>query len=103
MRSGQRSYIAAQHDAIAFLQANTGPSDRISGTAGLVYALQFDGRLREDKYLGLRGGVIPDALVVDPDMWAPRYKEWERDRPDDLARVRQRLNAYRLAFDRGGY
>ena len=103
MRSVQRSYRQSQHDAIEFLLANTKPSDRISGTAGLIYALRFDGRLREDKYLGLRGGAIPDAVVVDPDMWAVRYKAWEQEYPDDLKRVNERLQNYRLAYDRDGY
>lgn len=103
LRAMQRSYIVAQHDAVEFLLTHTQPTDRISGTAGLVYALHFDGRLREDKYLGLRGGVIPNAVVVDPDMWAVRYKAWETEHPEDLQRVQERLRNYRLAYDRGGY
>ena len=91
MRAVKRSYIPGQKAAVEFLLANTTPSDRISGTAGLVYALHFDGRLREDKYLGLRGGVIPNAVVIDPDMWGPRYKAWEHEYPDDLKRVNERL------------
>ena len=103
MRARQHSYIAAHNAAIAFLQAHTSPSDRIAGTAGLLYSLKFDDRLREDKYLGVRGGPVPDAVVVDPDIWAPRYKELERENPDDLARIRHLLEGYRLAFDQGGY
>ena len=103
IRALKRSYIAAQRDAVAFLVSHTKPTDRISGTAGLIYALHFDDRLREDKYLGLRGGEQPDAVVVDPDMWAVRYKAWETELPDDLRRVQERLQQYQLAYDRGGY
>jgi hypothetical protein len=103
LRARQRSYLAAQQEAVGFLRTHTSPSDRIGGTAGLVYALHFDARLREDKYLGLQGGPPPDAVVVDPDMWGPKYREWEHDKPEVLRKVRHILDGYRLAFDRGGY
>ncbi len=46
---------------------------------------------------------MPDAVVVDPDMWAVRYKAWETEYPEDLKMVQERLQNYDLAYDRDGY
>jgi hypothetical protein len=103
MRARQKSYIAAQTAVADSIRVNTKPSDRIAGTAGLLYILNFDDRLREDKYLGVRGGEQPDVVVVDPDIWGPRYREIERDSPEEWERIHAILASYRLAFDQSGY
>jgi len=103
LRARRRSYIESQRRAIAFLTAQTVPSSRIDGTAGLLYSLGFDERLRDDPLLGLRAGPSPDAVVVDPDIWAPLYLGWEKQRFAEMGRIIRQLPKYRLAYDRDGY
>jgi hypothetical protein len=103
MRARQKSSVAAQTAVADFIRANTKSSDRIAGTAGLLYVLNFDDRLREDKYLGVRGGEQPDVVIVDPDIWGPRYRELERESPEEWEKLHTILASYRLSFDQGGY
>jgi hypothetical protein len=102
LRAHNRSYMATQRPALAFLLAHTGPHDRIVGTAALIYELHFDPRLRDDPYLGLRSGRDPDAIVIEP-LYRDYYEGWETRKPDALKTTNERLSTYTLAYRNAAY
>lgn len=97
-----RAYQAPQRAAIAFLRAHAKPDDRIYGSAALIYGLDFDPRLRDDPYLGLKSGRLPDVVVVET-LYRILYDGWAKERPGDMQRIRDRLQMYRLAYHDGDY
>jgi hypothetical protein len=102
LKAQTRSYIATERGAIDFLRSHTRPSDRIVGTAGLIYDLGFDSRLRDDPYVGLRSGRPPDAIVVEL-IYKDMYTGWATQRPTDQRAINARLSQYRLAYQNTDY
>ena len=102
LRAYKRSYMATQRPAMTFLLAHTRPNDRIVGTAALLYELQFDPRLRDDPYLGLRSGRAPDAIVIEP-VYREFYEALRAGRPDELKKINERLSTYALAYRNAAY
>jgi hypothetical protein len=97
-----RSYQGPQRAAMAFVLAHAKPDDRICGSAALIYELHFDPRLRDDPYLGLRSGRLPDVVIVES-LYHIQYDAWTKERPGDMRRIRGRLERYRLAYQDGDY
>ncbi|MGD1095596.1 MAG: hypothetical protein ABSB35_26825 [Bryobacteraceae bacterium] len=102
LKAHMRSYIANERGAIDFLRSHTLPSDRIVGTAGLIYDLGFDPRLRDDPYVGLRSGRPPDAIVVEV-IYQDMYTGWATQRPVDQRAINARLAQYQLAYQNPDY
>jgi hypothetical protein len=102
LKAVQRSYIPAERAALEFLRQQTRPADMIVGTGALLYGLDFDPRLKDDMYLGLRSGRTPDAIIVEP-LYRDNYTGWMTQRPSDMKQILQRLSRYRLSYDRDGY
>jgi hypothetical protein len=102
LKAYQRSYVEDQRAAVRYLLAHTGPSDRIVGSASLIYEMGFDPRLRDDVYLGLRSGRVPDAVVIES-LFRAEYASWEKQGRPDVQRIRARLSTYRLAYRQGAY
>jgi hypothetical protein len=102
-KARQRSYIAAEQKVISFVKANTGPNGPIMGTAALLYGFDFDPRLLDDMYLGLRSGRTPQAIIVDEPLYQHNYSGWLQQRPDDMKQILHRLGQYRLAYNDGNY
>lgn len=102
LKAYTRSYIATERGAIDFLRSHTRPSDRIVGTAGLIYDLGFDSRLRDDPYVGLKSGHPPDAIVVEL-IYQDIYTGWATQRPADQHAINTLLSQYRLAYQNANY
>lgn len=102
LRGWQRPYAPALRPAVEFVKNRTGPNDRIAGTAALLYEFGFTDRLRDDMYLGLNSGRAPDVIVIE-NLYEMTYALWEQERPEDMRRIRARLAAYELVYDRAGY
>jgi hypothetical protein len=102
LRAMQRSYIPALRPAAEFVKSRTGPNDRIAGTAALVYEFGFTDRLRDDAYLGLRSGHLPDVIIIE-NLYEIAYSYWKDERPEDMRRIRERLASYQLVYDHNGY
>jgi hypothetical protein len=102
LKSVQRSYITQQGPAIAFVRSHAGPTARIVGTAALIYGMRFDDRLRDDIYLGLKSGVVPDVIVIEP-IYKETYRGWEEIRPAEMRAIKRRLSQYRHAYSRDNY
>jgi hypothetical protein len=102
LKAYQRSYVEDQRAAVRYLLAHTGPSDRIVGSASLIYEMRFDPRLRDDVYLGLRSGRVPDAIVIES-LFRAEYASWEKQGRADVQRIRARLSTYTLAYRQGAY
>jgi 4-amino-4-deoxy-L-arabinose transferase-like glycosyltransferase len=102
LRAVQRSYMPALRPAAEFVKSRTGPNDRIAGTAALVYEFGFTDRLRDDAYLGLRSGHLPDVIIIE-NLYEIAYSYWKDERPEDMRRIRERLASYQLVYDHNGY
>lgn len=102
VRAATRSYLNEQRPAIDFVRAHTPSNGRIIGTAALIYELNFDPRLHDDPWLGIKTGRAPDVVVIEH-LYDYCYEGWRDQRPADMQQVRQRLSTYRLAYDFGGY
>ena len=102
LKAHDRSYVAAQRKMVRYLLSHTLPSDRIVGSAALIYEMGFDPRLRDDYYLGIRSGREPDAIVIDR-LYSGIYASWTKDRPADMRKIYGRLAAYGLIYRDGDY
>jgi hypothetical protein len=102
LKARERSRLASERAAIDFLRAHTGPSAKIVGTAALIYDMNFDDRLKDDMYLGLKSGRTPDAIVIEP-LYQDTYAGWELQRPEDMRRIRARLSEYKQVYSREDY
>ncbi|MFN7998815.1 MAG: hypothetical protein U0Q18_34645 [Bryobacteraceae bacterium] len=102
VKSYQRSYQTEQIPAVQFALSRARPADRIDGSAALIYAMGFDRRLKDDYHLGLISGRQPDIVIVEP-LYKLLYSDLERERPAEMAQVRERLAEYTLAYRNGDY
>ena len=101
LKSHSRSQIMAQEQAaIEFARAHARPQDRIVGTAALIYGFGFDARLRDDARLGTTSGRTPDIIIIEP-LYRDLYDSWKVVRAGEMQAIKERLAAYRLAFDNG--
>lgn len=101
-KAHRRSYVAAQRAMVQFLLAHTGPAARIDGSAALLYEMGFDPRLRDDPYLGLRGGPAPDAIVIEA-IYRDFYASLAGQHAAEVHQIQDRLAGYTLAYNSGGY
>jgi hypothetical protein len=97
LKARDRSYVVREREALDFLRKNAAPSARIVGSAALIYGLEFNPNLRDDPYLGLKGGLRPDAVVIEQ-LYRGYYAGWAEERPVDVRAIRARLAEYRLAY-----
>ena len=88
---------------LLFVRSQSRPGDLIVGTAALVYEMDFDPRLSDDPYLGVRSGRVPDVIILDSLLYAPLYAGWEIERPADMKLIHQRLSEYRKVRQIGDY
>ncbi|HLH44195.1 MAG TPA: hypothetical protein VKV74_14500 [Bryobacteraceae bacterium] len=102
LKSYVRSYLSSERGMIQYLRANSVPSDRIVGSAAMIYATGFDPRLRDDLYLGIKSGRAPDIIVINS-IYRDVYAGWSKQRPEDMREIYARLSAYRLAYQNGEY
>lgn len=102
-KAATRSYIAKQQEMLSFVRSQSRPGDLIVGTAALVYEMDFDPRLSDDPYLGVRSGRVPDVIILDSLLYAPLYAGWEIERPADMKLIHQRLSEYRKVRQIGDY
>jgi len=101
LKSHARSQIMAQEQAaIQFASAHARSQDRIVGTAALIYGFGFDARLRDDARLGTTSGRTPDIIIIEP-LYRDLYDSWKVVRAGEIQAIKERLAAYRLAFDNG--
>jgi hypothetical protein len=70
------------------------------GTAALIYGFGFDARLRDDARLGTTSGRTPDIIIIEP-LYRDLYDSWKVVRAGEIQAIKERLAAYRLAFDNG--
>jgi hypothetical protein len=103
VKSRQRSYIAAEKKLVSFVRTHTDNSGTIIGTAALLYGFDFDSRLLDDMYLGIRSGRVPQVIIVDRQLYQPVYDGWMKQRPGDMKVILRRLAQYRQAYDDGNY
>jgi hypothetical protein len=52
--------------------------------------------------VGLRGSPQPDIVIVES-LYRDAYQAWEKERPEDMRRIRQRLAGYQLAYRQSEY
>jgi len=97
-----RSAVGGQREAALFLTRNAGRARQIDACVSMVFALHFDARLRDDQTLGVVTGVEPDVFVID-DFYREFFEIFGRTKPALMGRIRQRIAAYRLVYDRDGY
>jgi hypothetical protein len=102
LKTYQRSDAVAQRAMVQYLLANTTPSDRIAGSAALLYEMGFDPRLCDDYYLGIRSGYAPDAIVID-NVWTDLYTNLNKEHPTEVQKIQAQLSTYRLAYRNGEY
>jgi hypothetical protein len=102
LKSFTRSYRADQLAVVGFVREQARPGDRIAGTAALLYSFDFDRRLKDDLHLGLRGSPQPRIVIVE-NLYRDAYKAWERERPEDMRRIHDRLQQYDLAYQKAEY
>jgi hypothetical protein len=102
LRARTRSYIEKERTMVAWVRSHARPSDRIVGSASLLYGLGFDARLKDDPYLGLRSGRKPDMVIIEP-LFRDLYDAWDRVAPDDMHAIRNRLAEYKPAWNNGTY
>jgi hypothetical protein len=102
LRAETRSYIAPENAAIQFIRQHAKSGDRIVGSSALIYGLEFDPRLKDDPYLGLKSGRMPDVVVIE-DLYHIQFDGWTIVRPEDMARIRKRLAEFQLAYHSGQY
>ena len=102
LKAYTRSYRAEQQAMVAFVRANTAPESRIAGSAALLYSFDFDPRLKDDLYIGLRGSPQPDVLIVE-NLYRDAYEAWKKERPEDMKKILGRLDGYRLANRKAEY
>ncbi len=102
LRAVTRRYQGPQRAAVAFIEAHSKPDDRIDGSSSLVYELGFDNRLRDDPYLGLQSGRLPDMVVIET-LYRVLYDAWDVERPREMQQIHNRLKLYRLAYKSGDY
>ncbi len=102
LKARAQQYMLEQSPAMQFVEANTPKAGFIAGSASLLYELHFDPRLHDDPYLGLRKGIFPDVVIIDP-LYKDLYQEWSAGYPSRIKDIRQRLSLYRLAFHNNDY
>ena len=102
LKARTRSYMATQRPAVNFVLQHARPSDRIVGTAALLFELGFDPRLRDDPSLGLTNGHPPDIVVMEK-LYKLQYWEWSTERPAEQQRIYDRLAQYRPAYQNPDY
>lgn len=102
LRARERSYRELQLPAVQHALALAKPEDRIVGSAALIYEFGFDPRLRDDPYLGLKNGLMPDLIVMSP-LYRIHCDELRQARRPELAAIESRLSSYRLAFRNEDY
>jgi hypothetical protein len=103
VRSARRSMVEAERKVVAFVKSHTAPDQPIVGTASLIYALDFDPRLIDDQYLGLRSGRTPRAIIIDEALYQTNYNGWMKSRPEDMKRILARLEEYDRVYTDGNY
>jgi hypothetical protein len=101
-KAATRPYEGPQRAVMAFVLAHAKPDDRICGSAGLIYELDFDPRLLDDPYLGVKSGRVPDVVIVET-RYRTLYAAWAKERPREMQRIQDRLRMYRLAYRGGDY
>jgi hypothetical protein len=97
-----RSYQVPQRAAVAFIRSHARPDDRICGSAALIYEMDFDPRLRDDPFLGLKSGRLPDVVIIET-LYHILYDAWSKERPVEMRAIRERLQIYQLAYHDGDY
>jgi hypothetical protein len=102
VKSYTRSPLEAQRKVTEFVRAQAAKDAKINGTAGLSFAMNFDPRLQDDAYLGVDTGRTPDIIVVEQ-FYESLYDGWRTRRPDDMARISERLSEYQVKFSADGY
>jgi len=102
LKAYTRSYRAEQFAMVEFVRSNTAPQSRIAGSAALLYSFDFDTRLKDDLYIGLRGSPQPDVLIIE-NLYREAYEAWKTERPADMKRILSRLEGYRLAYRKAEY
>lgn len=103
LKARERSYMADQRAMIRYVRSHSLPSESIVGSAALIYGLNFDPRLRDDYYLGIRAGRMPDIIIIGP-LYRDLYEHyWNKERPAAMKKIDARLAAYKLAFQNSDY
>ena len=102
LKAYTRSYRAEQFAMVDFVRAHAAPGARINGSGALLYSFDFDTRLKDDLYIGLRGGPQPHVVIVES-LYRETYEAWKKERPEDMRRITGRLASYRLAYEKAGY
>jgi hypothetical protein len=102
VKSYSRSYIEDQTQVVNFVKEHAGAQTNINATAGFVYALGFDPRFKDDAYLGIDTGRIPDIIVVE-EFYQGLHEGWRTRRPEDMRRISERLADYEVRFQIDGY
>lgn len=102
VKSYTRSYVATQRQTVAFILAQARPSDKIFGTASLLYEMNFDPRLTDDFTLGVDSDEMPDIVVIEQ-LYRQVYGQWRIAKPSEMNRITDRLSSYTLEFQRDDY
>lgn len=103
LKRGQQTHWAGTSQEIAaFMQRNATGAKLIFGDAGFEQTLDYDPRLLEDRFLGLKSGKQGDILMVQENLLRQRYFEFRPLSSSELAAVRDRARQYVLVFQRPG-
>jgi hypothetical protein len=102
MKAYQRSYTKPQRAMVQYVLANTAPRSHVVGSAAFIYEMNFDPRLCDDSYLGVKSGHTPDAIIIDR-VYRDLYASLGKEHPAAVQKIKTRLAAYRLAYRNGDY
>jgi hypothetical protein len=102
VKSAMRSFHAEMDPAVGFLKEHTADATLVFGSASLLYSLDYDPRLRDDPYLGVRSGRRAGAVVIE-ETYELLYSAWKTERPEDYEKIMAALGTYEKAYDHGGY
>lgn len=101
-RGRTRSYREAETKMVNFLLPSLKPTDRIIGSAALLYGLNYDKRLLDDPYLGINSGKTGDWIVVEP-LYRIQFAAWETEKPSEMAKIRREMEGFEKVHEYGGY
>ena len=96
------SVSPSQREMVAFLRTNASQAKLIWGSADLIFALDFDPRLRDDASLGMHSGKKADVIVVD--FWdRVVFEGYKTERPAVYAFIQRQLHSYRPVLSNTAY
>jgi hypothetical protein len=102
VRAFTRSYVASEKAVVDAIRRNSTADMLIAGTGSLSYGLDFDPRLIDDPFLGIRSGRVPDMVIIEP-LYRMLHTAWITERPEEYAQLQARLQKYRKIYRGGDY